>query len=282
MIHFKLKIFKALTTQIPHNEYGLPMYLLNYSELFPKNGTEDPTIVKDFDYYADYANNAIAEAIVDLDYDEGYPLFSANGAPIWEPFQDETRDEYFRTQLEKYIKMPLAAAQLKDELVTQEQLAPAYMRSLRYITTTQGELETVYAHSVFHHWATRAKAYDMYHITAAAKRREYLRYQQEHSQYTASTALLKKAEDLLNQMLDDAVAWEVKPSDVIRLWQLAIKAQRDAIDPEDIVELLPTTELMQRIASKLPQQQNQQYQITQQSMEKIEQLYFEGVTDGTA
>lgn len=276
LTHHQPIIFKELAKQIPINQFGLPCYLLDITKLFPIDN--DPTIIKDYNYYANLANTNIAEAVIELNFSEGYPIIDATGSPIWEPYGIELSSAYLGTQLTKYIKMPSAAAAAE---VAEELHAHAYMRSLRFITSTQQELQDLHTHATVYHWATRARAYDMYYLAADAKRREYLQRKQEHTQYDSAKFILEQAEALLHRMLAEPELWEVKPSDVIRLYGIATKLQRSAIGlsdkPTELTSTQSHTTLLEQIAqqsSQTTEQQSPDDALSNATIEQLEAIFF--------
>lgn len=221
------RIFKELAIQIPLNAYKLPSYLLDYNSLLADTQNQSYTDL------IEIANANVANSIIELDYSEGYPTLLYDGSPIWEPLPKEPHE--YHESLSLYLMMPYRAMQNQPDDI--EILDPslahvrayAYMRSLKHLANNQHELSNLYEHATLYHWATRAKAYDIFRLAADEKRKQQLQRDQEYHQYDRASKLLDQSFSLLNTMLANPEQYEVSAADVIKLYNIATKAQRTAI-----------------------------------------------------
>lgn len=295
----KARVFRQLAAQIPLNEYRLPVYLLDSQALFTQNSKSadqscatsslvSSAIPQNFEYFAELANSNIVQAVINLNYEEGYPLVESTGNPIWEPLPDE--DPQFIDALRRYVMMPYESLATEDSTTkgnfnNANVYAHAYMRSLKHIAQTTAELQDLYMHATLHHWASRARAYDLFRLAADTKRREQLQREQEYTQYHNATNLVAQSIALIQAMLADPSLYEVKPSDAIRLYQIALKAQRTSIGlPESgplkenntqVIQDLPT--LIRQIAEASPNPNANNHitnEINSATIEQLEQLFF--------
>lgn len=304
----KLKTFISLTKQIPINEYGLPTYLLNHSYLFNLDYSPDLT--------PELINSRLLhdDAIIELDYETGYPIEIKSGQPIWDvagtSINTDITDINFRipaivkkeieieSAFTRYIHMPYIVNNHTSDNGAIDLIGTyyqggnyesyAYMRSLKHIAKNQEQLSYLYELATLNHWATKAKAYDYFCLAGDVQKRMHRKRMQENDQYHRVQALLRKATDLAHAMLDNPHLYEMSAADLIRLFGILSKQERTSVGlPESGPLSKESTEpqhieiksLLQKIATQ-PSNNNininneDRKQLSAETIEKMQEIYF--------
>lgn len=179
------------------------------------------------------------ETTVLLEYTQGYPVICETGLPVWQQMPHEPNDLY--QLFYDYCRMPHnQEIQVYDphNHESQNQSAHHSMRSLHMLEKTahimELEMIEVYTASNFYFWADRAKAYDLFLNVAEVKRRENVRRRVEAEQFEKATKLIENVYDNLLHYLEEPMHYEVKMSDLIRLYTLMTKQQRVSIGLKEV------------------------------------------------
>lgn len=179
---------------LPSNAQGIPLQLI------------DPTVMAenllDHESPADLSDEKVNRAIVDVNYDDGMPLFE--GTPIWERLDGEAVDFYkffkhYREML--YLEGSRAISRLANTLNVQA-------RELILL-------------SKIYHWQLRCKAFDYYKKQEAERKRmfEVEKLESKHS---------RAADQLLEQALTylDTHSAQLNPKVALQMLEASVKIGR--------------------------------------------------------
>lgn len=202
----KAGLIKALTTNLPINEFGLPRIIYRSDILdlhtFQDQGHLDGTYLLAAQYkeMQDYLD----AATIYLEYSEGFPALPS-GEALWQRLPQESPEAY---------------AAFTDYCV---------LIGTRQVTNISSShpLETLLGWFHEHYWGLRAKCYDLHHAVHQAKLREQRILGSEDKHYKLADKLVQKLEHMLETVNWDTLAQE--PEKYLKAMSTAITLQRQAL-----------------------------------------------------
>ena len=188
-------IIYELSSRIPVNEFGLPIFYLR-GDLLP-SGTH-------------LTQTDVDVAAQGLFYYEGYPT-TERGGSFWNQLPHEPHNDYelFRAYL--------------------DQAALIGVRQLDLLAADAGKtLEVVSEACRAFYWSARARAFDMFIVAADRKKREHRIRNMEDSHYLEADALFKK---VLERFKGDNSDWidELNAKEAIEVMETLVKLQRMSV-----------------------------------------------------
>ncbi len=199
----KAAIMKQVNKDIPQNkDYGLPEYIYR-CDLIPDDLLDMDPIDRD-----QYLENAIVE----VDYDQGYPTLS-NAQPLWSrlPYEDSSAYRAFNL----FLDMPRPQA---------GEATP--VRQIHMLCALAAlPIETLMSYAYMYYWNQRAQAYDSFTVASHAKMKEHRLLAIEAQHFEMSTAFVEKMQGRLHAILDDDEA-DISAKEMLDIIKFFIQLQR--------------------------------------------------------
>jgi hypothetical protein len=222
-------LMDQLSKTIPLNQYGLPEFLYRPDLLNPDDFKTYPTVEK-----AWKLQETLNAAIIHIAYHQGFPTF-AEGLPIWTPFPFET-DEAQRAFAE-YLELE-------------------GVRSIHMMISWS--IDDLMEWMILNSWVPRAKAFDLYRMAYAQRKRQQRILTTEENHYEEADKLLKVATRKLGSLTQEDLD-NMSIIEAAKVFDIATKIQRvslglpaqGAADPrtlKDTRRVKPVEEQMREIA----------------------------------
>lgn len=199
----KAVIMRKINKDIPNNkDYGLPEYIYR-CDLLP-------------DDLLDMAPNDrdahLENAIIDVDYDQGYPTLS-NAQPLWSrlPCEDSTAYRAFTM----YLDMPRPQ---------NGEATP--VRQIHMLCTLAAlPIETLMSYAYMYYWNQRAQAYDSFTVASHAKMKEHRLLAVEAAHYEMADSFVSKVRGRLEDILSDKEA-DISAKELLDIIKFFAQLQR--------------------------------------------------------
>lgn len=195
-IQSRAQLIRALTENIPMNDYGMPTIIYRTDML-------DHTVFQsDSDEKYRAMQEMLQASTIHINFDEGFPALPS-GKPLWDQLEFEPNVAY--TALLKYLEMPGA-------------------RKLSLLAQVPPETAREWFH--LYYWGLRAKAYDTFQVAHYERQREQRILNTTDKHFLESQALIDKVISLKNDL-----DWEAlkDPEKWINVLEKLVKIQRVAI-----------------------------------------------------
>ncbi len=254
----QVEALRALTEQIPLNDFGLPLGIyrtdfLPFNEYDPTaiNGSAEiglngepatPETTKPTNSHdkqiavrriAGFPASSLENAFVWLQYDEGFPAFEG-GIPFWARLDFEPPKAH--AVFQKYLQMHLGRKANEDDEEDFGESASGTRSIAQLATLTASDVDILvlqqeyrmYSH--LYYWNMRANAYDLFRVTQHKKQQELRAIETQDEHYVTSKRLMNK---LLNYMEDDEDFWGM-------------------MTPKTGIDMLKTLTQLERVSAGMP------------------------------
>lgn len=183
-----------LSSKIPRNEFGLPIFFLR----------------SDFIHGTQIAEDALDAATVNLYYFEGYPTLE-NGSSFWNQLPHEPQLKYELFQ--KFLDQP------EDIGIRQlDQLAVTCKPTVNELNDMSREF----------FWTSRARAYDMFIVAAEAKKRQHRIRKMENKHFNLADKLMEALQARFEGEFNDWME-ELNAKEAIEVLSELHKIQRASV-----------------------------------------------------
>lgn len=179
---------------LPANSYGVPLKLIN-----PLAIAEHMLDCETTDDVPEHALNA---AIMDIDIEEGIPVFE--GLPIWERFDGELL-EYYKLFKEYREMLYVSGSRAVSRLAGTHNVAGKNLNALAKV----------------YHWQLRCRAYDHFKNMEMARKRQFEVERLEKKHHRVADTLLETSLKYLEDHPE-----QLNPKVAVQMLQLAMKAGR--------------------------------------------------------
>jgi hypothetical protein len=196
-ISSRAEMVRALTANLPLNEFNLPIFLYRPDMLDHSLLLDSENLVRR------ELEEMIDAAEVQIDYAEGFPTIQF-GSPIWSQLPFEGR-ESFQAFLE-YLELPGT-------------------RGIHHVTSVAPELVSEWYH--LYYWKIRATAYDLFRMAHHARLREQRILSVEGDHYALSERLFKRLSKALGTKTDEDLAG-MEFSELVTNLEKVARLQRQA------------------------------------------------------
>lgn len=184
-----------LSSRIPQNEFGLPIFYLR-SDLLP-GGTH-------------LSQAEVDVAAEGLFYYEGYPT-TEKGGSFWNQLPHEPRELYELFQA--YL----------------DQAALIGVRQLDMLSADTGRaLDDLSECAKCYYWSARARAYDMFIVAADRKKREFRLRKMEDTHFIQAEGLFSKLMERFRGENDDWIE-ELNAKEAVEVMETLVKIQRMSV-----------------------------------------------------
>lgn len=191
----KGEIIYELSSRIPQNEFGLPIFYLR-GDMLP-SGT----------HLSQHEVDAAAEGLF---YYEGYPT-TEKGGSFWNQLPHEPHTEY-RLFADYLDQAALIGVRQLDALAADSGKDLGYLSEL----------------SKLYYWGARARAYDMFIVAADRKKREFRMRKMEDGHFLQSEQMFNKLMDRFRGENED---WtdELNAKEAVEVMETLVKIQRMSV-----------------------------------------------------
>lgn len=186
---------KFLSSGIPTNEFGLPIYYLR----------SDMLALDHICALGHTTRDEVDMAAEVLTYSDGYPAFGS-GSPFWVKMPHEPLPSYILFQ--RFLEL---AEEEGIRLI--DSLARMQAVSIEQVKEAYNEF----------YWAARARAYDLFIVAAEAKRKEAQTRKAERKHYDVAGKLL---EDIVARFEDPELIEKMDAKELLDAFETMVKIQR--------------------------------------------------------
>lgn len=206
----RIATFEKAVAQLPHNEYGLPVFIYR-ADVIPANL---------YDLDEDDKRQILQNAAIQISYREGYPTFET-GIPMWGQMEWEASLEYEAFE----VFLSLSNSKGYRQLIQLE----FELRSLPQFREAPPDLAQLREMFTYNYWAQRAKAHDLFMVAAHKKLRESRIMSIENQHFLRSERLLDRMETQLAAIFDPERLAALDPEVAVKMIKNLQEMQRQAL-----------------------------------------------------
>ncbi len=179
---------------------------------------------------AGFPINALDNAFVPLNYDEGYPALSG-GTPFWSKLDFEPADAFAIFQ--RFLQMPAGTCADEDGLGATSASGERSVSALTEVMHDRdgellGYMEQYKMYSHLYYWGLRAKSYDFYRVAAHRKQQELRAIESQDEHYFDARGLRNKLMHWIGENEEDF--WDMlTPKTAMDMMDKLIKIERISV-----------------------------------------------------